>query len=104
MTNQVVRYIKCHSESCSSNGTRVKKRLVGRIEHIPSLIMFESCTVHPTPEADISISTDSGPVHMRLCGFIYTGESHFNSRVFEQNGSVWKHDGMIDRGNVNMKN
>ena len=63
---------------------------------MPELIMFECQTIHPTPEVEISIPTDSGPVRMRLCGIIYTGQSHFTSRVINESGSVWKHDGMSD--------
>jgi len=82
--------------SCNANGVRVRKKLVVRIDHTPELMMFECQTVHPTPELEISITTDSGLVHMRLCGIIYTGQSHFTSCVFDESGSVWKHNGMSD--------
>jgi len=73
---------------CDGNGLRVNKKLVVKIDYVPALIMFECWSVHPTPEAEISISTNPGLVCMRLCGLIYTGDGHFNSRVFDQNGSV----------------
>ena len=82
--------------SCNANGVRVRKKQVVRIDHVPELMMFECQTVHPTPELEISITTDSVPVRMRLCGIIYTGQGHFTSRVFDESGSVWKHDGMND--------
>lgn len=83
---------------CDANGVRVNKKLVVRIDNIPPLIMFECWSVRPTPEAEISISTNTEIVSLRLCGLIYAGDGHFNSRVFDQNGSVWKHDGMENGG------
>jgi len=63
---------------------RVSKKLGIRMDHVQLLIMFEYLTVYPTPKAEISISTNMGAVHMRLCRLIYTGNSHFNRRVFDQ--------------------
>jgi len=81
---------------CDSGGVRVQKELAANINHVPKLIMFECQTIHPTPEVERSIPTDSGPVHIRLCGIIYTGQSHFTSPVFDESSFVWKHNGMND--------
>jgi hypothetical protein len=35
---------------------------------------------------------------MKLCRLIYTGNSHFNIVVFDQNGFSWKHDRMNNGG------
>jgi len=59
-----------------------------------SFSTFEYLIAYPTSEAEISISTDMGPVHMRLCRLIYTSSSYFNSKVFDQNIFAWKHGGM----------
>ncbi|KIM38575.1 hypothetical protein M413DRAFT_75826, partial [Hebeloma cylindrosporum] len=91
--NHTVREI---CRSCDSEGIRVRKTITAKIEHVPELIMFECQTVHPTPEVEISIPTNSGSVRMRLCGLIFTGQAHFTSRVFDESGSVWKYDGMSD--------
>jgi len=64
---------------------RVSKKLGIRMDHVQQLIMFEYLTVYPTSKAEISISTNMGAVHMRLCRLMYTGNSHFNRRVFDQN-------------------
>jgi len=55
------------------------------MDHVQLLIMFEYLTVYPTSKAEVTISTNMGDVHMRLCRLIYTGNSHFNRKVFDQN-------------------
>jgi len=36
------------------------------MDHVPLLIMLEFFPVYPTSEAEISISTNTGTVHLRI--------------------------------------
>jgi hypothetical protein len=48
-------------------------------------------------DATFTVSINNAEVSYKLCGVIYFGDSHFTSRVINDNGMVWFHDGRVTR-------
>jgi Helitron helicase-like domain at N-terminus/PIF1-like helicase len=61
------------------------------LDEIPSVIALET---QARPSVQFRLSHSLGAINYRLKGLIYWGEFHFVSRIIDNNGQVWFHDGM----------
>ncbi|KAF9488226.1 hypothetical protein BDN71DRAFT_1436281 [Pleurotus eryngii] len=101
--------IRSSQESVVKESTKLRARCalcnvnlvnVAKFIALPNLLAVELTTFEGSLKVDRSISITSEVANgdFDLVWIVYYGESHFTSRYFAQDGTTWKHDGLVQDG------